>query len=253
LTDVCRHIETAAHDRQLPPGFLARLIWKESRFDPNAVSPKGASGIAQFMPGTAKERGLKEPFDPRSAIPASAHYLSDLRKRFGNLGLAAAAYNAGPGRVSNWRKGQSGLPGETREFVLSITGYTVQDWAGRKPPKADYTLDTKQSFLDACRKLPIRRLKPALRYAAAPRAPWGVHLAGAWSPTRALSQYSDIQRSFPALLDGHDPMVLRVVNYSFGRAPRFDVRIGQPTRAAANSFCRRLKDAGGRCLVLKTP
>ena len=53
--------------------FFARLIWKESRFDPNAVSPAGAEGIAQFMPGTAAMRGLKNSFDIEQAIPASAN------------------------------------------------------------------------------------------------------------------------------------------------------------------------------------
>src|SRR5690606_17190281 len=62
--DVCRIIAREASRRVLPPDFLARLIWRESLFDPNAVSPKGAQGIAQFMPGTARERGLADPFLP---------------------------------------------------------------------------------------------------------------------------------------------------------------------------------------------
>src|SRR5690606_41926809 len=63
--------------------------------DLNAVSYKGAQGIAQFMPGTAEERGLADPFEPKSAIGHSASLLTDLRREFGNFGLAAAAYNAG--------------------------------------------------------------------------------------------------------------------------------------------------------------
>ena len=101
VADVCRRIEAAAKERDLPPGFLARLIWKESRFDPDAVSPKGASGIAQFMPGTAALRGLEDPFDPRTAIPASAHYLSDLR---------APVRQSGPGRGGLQRGACPGPP-----------------------------------------------------------------------------------------------------------------------------------------------
>ena len=80
------------------------------------------------MPGTAALRGLADPFDPLEAIPASAHYLRDLADRFGNLGLAAAAYNAGEKRVTDWRAGTGGLPYETRDYVISITGLSAEDW-----------------------------------------------------------------------------------------------------------------------------
>src|SRR5690606_11705240 len=99
---VCDLVEAHAKKNDLPAAFCARLIWKESRFDPNAVSPVGAEGIAQVMPGTAKMRGLANSFDIEEAIPASARYLGELKTGFGNLGLAAAAYNAGESRVSRW-------------------------------------------------------------------------------------------------------------------------------------------------------
>ncbi|TIP53605.1 MAG: lytic transglycosylase domain-containing protein, partial [Mesorhizobium sp.] len=72
-------IEAQAQQNGLPKDFFARLIWKESRFDPNAVSPVGAEGIAQFMPGTAKMRGLANPFDIEQALPASAKYLAEMK------------------------------------------------------------------------------------------------------------------------------------------------------------------------------
>lgn len=255
VADVCKRIETAAQARNLPPAFFARLIWKESRFDPNARSHKGASGIAQFMPGTARLRGLDDPFDPRSAIPASAHYLSDLRDKFGNLGLAAAAYNAGPNRVRRWREGRSTLPAETQDFVISITGVASSEWNGPKTPEADFVLDKELSFFDACRQLPVRRLKPDIRYASygkAPWQPWGVLLTSAWSPTKALSQYARIQRKYSSVLGGKDPMVLRTINYTRGRAPRFRIQIGQPDRTKAKTFCNRLRKKGATCLVAKT-
>lgn len=252
LADICRRIETAALASRLPPAFLARLIWKESRFDPSAVSPKGAAGIAQFMPGTARLRGLEDPFDPRSAIPASAGYLADLAREFGNLGLAAAAYNAGPGRVRRWRAGRTGLPRETQDFVLSITGYPARDWNAPEQPQADYVLDKSLSFLKACRQLPIRRFTPRLLYASAPWQPWGVQLTAAWSPTRALAQYARLQRQFPTVLDGVSPMVLRKINRSWGTSPRFSIRIGQPDRRKADGFCQKLRRAGGACLVYKS-
>ena len=126
---VCQLIEEAAAAHAIPVGFFTRLIWRESSFRAGAVSPKGAQGIAQFMPGTAALRRLADPFDPAAAIPASAHYLRDLSDRFGNLGLAAAAYNAGEKRVSNWLGGSGGLPFETRAYVVAITGAEADDWA----------------------------------------------------------------------------------------------------------------------------
>ena len=98
LATLCGIVESSAKAEGLPVGFFTRLIWRESAFRPNAVSPAGAQGVAQFMPGTASERGLADPFDPASAIPASAKLLAELELRFGNLGLAAAAYNAGRNR-----------------------------------------------------------------------------------------------------------------------------------------------------------
>jgi soluble lytic murein transglycosylase-like protein len=81
------------------PALLAAQLMAESGFDPNAGSPAGAQGIAQFMPGTATAYGLTNPFDPVAAIDAQAHLMSDLLRQFGSPELALAAYNAGPGAV----------------------------------------------------------------------------------------------------------------------------------------------------------
>ena len=107
---VCLMIEAAARAHDLPLEFFARVIWQESRFQVNAVGPRtrngnSAQGIAQFMPRTAAERGLLDPFDPVQALPKSAQFLRELKDQFGNLGLAAAAYNAGPARVRGWLSG----------------------------------------------------------------------------------------------------------------------------------------------------
>jgi hypothetical protein len=80
--------------------LLAAQLLAESNFTPNAVSPAGAQGIAQFMPGTARSYGLKDPFDPEQAIDAQAHMMSDLLAQFRSIPLALAAYNAGPGAVA---------------------------------------------------------------------------------------------------------------------------------------------------------
>src|SRR5690242_16365709 len=139
---ICLMVEAAARAHDLPVEFFARVIWQESRFNAKAIGPvtrsgQRAQGIAQFMPGTAAERQLLDPFDPVQALPKSAEFLAELRTQFGNLGLAAAAYNAGPRRVRDWLAGRGGLPGETRRYVLAITGRLADDWAvpGAADPK----------------------------------------------------------------------------------------------------------------------
>src|SRR5215471_9162589 len=124
----CHTLKEAAEASEIPVAFFARLIWQESRFRSNEVSHAGAQGVAQFMPETAAEVGLDDPFDPFKALPASAKLLRKLRDDFGNLGLAAAAYNAGSGRIQKWIAKQSDLPRETRDYVRIITGTKAEDW-----------------------------------------------------------------------------------------------------------------------------
>lgn len=127
----CHALREAAESSGIPVPFFARLLWQESRFKSNEVSHAGAQGVAQFMPGTAAEVGLDDPFDPMKALPASAKFLRKLRDDFGNLGLAAAAYNAGPGRIQKWLARESELPRETRDYVRIITGTKAEDWIER--------------------------------------------------------------------------------------------------------------------------
>src|SRR5258706_6852627 len=81
------------------------------------------------MPGTARWRGLADPFEPLQSLYESARWLGELREQFGNLGLAAAAYNAGPRRVLEWLGGRGKLPGETRAYVRIITRRSAEEWA----------------------------------------------------------------------------------------------------------------------------
>jgi hypothetical protein len=129
VDEICEVVEEVAAEHNISAPLFARLIWQESRFRNETVSRAGAQGMAQFMPVTAAERGLEDPFNPLEALPASAHFLRQLTDRFGNFGLAAAAYNGGPRRVKNWLAGRGRLPKETREYVLRITGREAEYWA----------------------------------------------------------------------------------------------------------------------------
>ena len=113
-------IAAAAQRWNVSAALLAAQLYAESGFNPYAVSPAGAQGIAQFMPGTARSLGLGDPFDARRAIDAEGRLMRDLLRQFGSVPLALAAYNAGPGAV-----GACGcVPSfpETQAYVARILG-----------------------------------------------------------------------------------------------------------------------------------
>lgn len=250
---ICSLIEDAAATHRLPIDFFTRLIWKESRFRPDAVSPKGAQGIAQFMPGTAALRKLADPFDPIEAIPASAAYLRELADAFGNRGLAAAAYNAGERRVENWMAGSGGLPWETRDYVVSITGYTAEEW---KDEETAAGLGEPETV--ACLELAALLASPGAGSAVVRRiekagwAPWGVQVAGNFSQNRAIAAYERVKQRHSEIIGTDPPMVVRAVIPGRGRAPVYQVRVPAQTRDEARQICRRLNAAGGACIVLRT-
>lgn len=126
--EVCGTLVEAAERNNLPVPFFISLLFQESRFQPEIVSNAGAQGVAQFMPETAASMGLENPFDPLQAIPASARLLRNLVSQFGNLGLAAAAYNAGPKRIQDWLGKKGKLPEETKGYVKTITGRPAEKW-----------------------------------------------------------------------------------------------------------------------------
>lgn len=250
--DVCRAIEAAAAEAALDPGFFARLLWRESLFDPAAVSPAGAQGIAQFMPETARLRRLADPFDPAEAIRASAAYLKDLEGRFGNIGLAAAAYNAGEAGLARYLAGSAALPGETRAYVVAITGHRVEAWRAARdgaPPTTDLgaglALDPQRPFAEACLEKARGRGVPALR---APLLPWGVIVAGQDSREAA-------ERRARALVEGRAaPLAGERIDYTHQRFPgmraaRHFAQVGRQSRAEAEALCARLRAAGAGCIV----
>jgi hypothetical protein len=259
---ICLLIESAAAANGLPVEFFARVIWRESRYNPNAVGPltrsgQRAEGIGQFMPGTAAERRLLDPFDPVEALPKSAEFLSELRGQFGNLGLAAAAYNAGPQRVRAWLAGRRTLPRETRNYVWAVTGRSADDWAAAgsskpdqrnppAPPCKDLTVIVKRAPNTFVAELERRVSEGAA-------SPWGVQLSAGFSRAKVLTVYAAIERRYRAVLAGHDPMIIRARLLSRGTSAFYQVRAGAETRTDADKLCAGLRAAGGHCLVLRNP
>jgi hypothetical protein len=256
---LCRMIEDAATKHRIPVDFFTRLIWQESSFRPGVSSRAGAQGVAQFMPGTAAERGLADPFDPEQAIPKSAELLDELRTRFGNLGLAAAAYNGGPARVEGWLAGRGGLPGETREYVLVITGRTADDWASdTRGEQADVAPESPPTrclvVVAGFRRGGERRVMEAYSgpIEESPISPWGVQVAGNFSKAIALASYARARQRHTTLLSDVAPMVIGTRIRSRGTRAFYRVRIPAATREAATDICGKLRKQGGACVVLKS-
>jgi len=247
--DVCRAIARYARRWHLPDAFLARLIWQESRFDLTAISPAGAQGIAQFMPGTARLRTVSNPFDPAEALARSAEYLRFLTLKYGNLGLAAAAYNSGEGRISRYVAGNGGVPLETREYVSIITGYPIEYWLNEDPEQPDFSLHPELEFEPACiqmaRVAPMPRVIPDVGV----WQPWGVLISQNASQQVARDAFRREQSEHAKVLGDEVLMLLTVRNPKFGPRARYSAMVGRQTRAEAQKLCDALLAEGGNCIV----
>lgn len=150
-------------DQGLPPGvdrgLLNGLVRAESAGNPQAVSPAGAQGLTQLMPGTAQEMGVTDPFDPKQSLQGGAGYLSKQMQTFGgDPAIALAAYNAGPGRVA---KGGA-LPAETQDYVKKVQQYagdpSTPDYWGQYMQTPEGQAEAKQAVDGAA-----KQMKPAER------------------------------------------------------------------------------------------
>jgi Transglycosylase SLT domain len=238
IDTICNALAAAATESNLPINFFARLIWQESRFDPAAVSRVGAQGVAQFMPATANWRGLSNPFDPLEAIAQSAKLLRDLRREFGNLGLAAAAYNAGSGRVRDWLAGRRTLPGETSAYVRIVTGHSAEQWAGGSAGIGE--MQSEKAV--PCREV-AGLIAPIAPPATKPTPVWGVELVGGPTDATALAAYRRLEQKYASILSGRQTYV---VHRGLGQGTMgwAHVRVGADDRASAQKLCADLLRAG---------
>lgn len=184
MESLCHTLASAAQAHGIPTGFFARLIWQESKFQQRVVSHAGAQGVAQFMPAVAAQRGLRNPFDALESLPQSARFLKEHLDNFGNLGLAAAAYNGGARRVMDWLARRGKLPQETRDYVKTITGHAPERWTEENPIElavnlpsrapcegvADLSRDAGPAKLEVQLEPPVAKVIVAARIAAAKAA-----------------------------------------------------------------------------------
>jgi len=192
-------------------------------------------------------------------LPNLPSYCEALKSQFGNLGLAAAAYNAGPKRVADWLAGHRGLPRETQAYVLIVTGYASQEWITpgdrtslNQPDGVPCPQMAKLFANDRLErpKTAVGRDKARLANGSATaQAPWGVQLIGGSSQISVLASYHQLQHKYQTVLGSRQPLVIRS---QVGRnASWYRVRVAAQTLAEAELLCGALREAGGNCLVQK--
>ena len=132
MTDYRAAATDAATRYGIPPELFLRQIGAESSWDPDAVSPAGARGLTQLMPGTASDLGV-DPNDPIQNLDGGARYLKQQYDKFGDWGLALSAFNAGPGNVQKY----GGIPPfeETQNYVRKILGDGGNELSGYSEPE----------------------------------------------------------------------------------------------------------------------
>lgn len=249
--DTCNAIETFAMRHGLDPHFFARLIWQESRFDPNALSPAGAQGIAQFVPSTAKLRGLKDAYNPADALDHSAQYLAEMAARYGNLGLAAVGYNGGERRAEGLMAGTGGLAQETVDYVRIITGVPHQNWVDVPLPQPDLRLSKTLPFDQACHDLARNRRMTKLKSYEPRLKPWGIQMAFGVTKKAAKAKFSEMTRACSGLVGNEAPDLVFKKSRASPRGGYFMARLGRDNRDAAWRDCAKYKKSGCICAVYR--
>lgn len=248
--DTCNAIRTFADRHGLNRDFFARLIWQESRFDPNALSPADARGIAQFIPSTAALRGLKDPYNPAEALEHSAQYLAEMVSRYGNEGLAAIGYNGGERRAEGFLAG-GGLAPETVNYVPIITGLNAEDWRDNAPKTHDMRLSKTTGFLPACYEMARNRRITALMRPKPRVKPWGVQVAFATTEKMARTRVGERTASCRAAVRGEKTDLIYKKNRVTGKKGYYFAQFGRNTRAGAQKLCDTMRRQRCICLVVQ--
>lgn len=251
--DTCQALRDVSRDHGLNAAFFTRLIWQESRFDTNALSPANAHGIAQLIPSTAKLRGLSNPYNPALAFDPSAQYLAELVDQFCNLGLAAGAYNGGETRATNFAAKAGGLADETINYVEIITGQSAEDWRDTPPKTLGLALQKGKSFMPACldlaKDMQLSKLK-SLNPKPKPPA-WGVQMATVSTKAKTSALYKRNARVCRSVINGRKSDYIRKSPQVVGRKAYYVARLGAKTRGAVQQLCNRIRQFDCVCAVFK--
>jgi hypothetical protein len=252
--DLCQQIENVSRNNGIDPGFFARLLWQESRFDPNALSRAGAQGIAQFMPQTAKLRGLPDSYNPAQAIERSANYLGELQRTYGNAGLAAVAYNGGEGRANGFTKEGKGLASETVNYVPIITGLSAERWRDDPPKAHDFRLDGDTPFLQSCLNLAKDRRLTKLSPPGPKHKAWGVQLAfgRTKSEAKAKAKVARLRSSCRALVNQKRRTICRSNRGCRANRPTLWRALGETQKTLQPPYAAKSAAEGVRARFIRT-
>ena len=178
-SDICHTIGAGRRKNALPVEFFARVIWQESRFNARAVTAKAPKASRNSCHRPLIGAASPIPFNLIEALRHSASYLGDLRNRFGNLGLTAAGYNAGPGRVSAWLAGQRPLPVRRAIMWRLLPAGRPSEWASPAPPQTAATTIPQGVPCTQLANLILAPKEEARRVGACV-ARWGAQLTANW-------------------------------------------------------------------------
>jgi hypothetical protein len=252
---ILQGIERGCVQERPAAGFLRPTDLARKQFRSQLGQPGRCPGYRAIYAWHRALARSGRPFEPLPALQESARWLRELREQFGNLGLAAAAYNAGPRRVQDWLAGRGNLPGETRAYVRIITGKPAEEWA-RGSLEDRVQTEAAMACGDIVRGMFVKALPAGSRESVtiaqqAAWGPWGLQLAGGPSQTRVLADYQQLQKRFASVLGDRAPLVLRTRMAGPGSTNWYLLRIAETTRERANHLCARLEAIGGRCLVFR--
>ncbi len=164
---------------------------------------------------------------PRKPSPPPPHCLAHEKATFGNFGLAAAAYNAGPGRVARFRDGRSGLPFETLDYVVALTGKGAATFLKPGARVEDFDLEPGKDFFTACRALPVRKTRFRNDLSAeVQRKPWGVDVAGNFKRAVALRNWEKVRARLGTVVGDTKPELVRTRS-PLGPRTRMDRAFGR--------------------------
>jgi hypothetical protein len=193
------------------------------------------------MPATARWRGLSDPFEPAEALLESARWLRELLDQFGNVGLAAAAYNAGPKGVREWIAGNRKLPNETRAYVRIVTGRTAEEWL-RDETRRPVPADVDRTTFSVSKTAYGGDVNPT-------EATWGLQLVGDSSESRALVEYAHLQDRYHSVLGNRAPTIVKKPMGGRGPSTWYFVRVAESSKESAMRLCSSLRSVGGSCIV----
>jgi hypothetical protein len=208
-------------------------------------------------------RGLSAPREPQESpnscrappVGTASSTHSSQSRRYGiheNCSTDLAAYNAGPGRVSDWLTNHRALPAETRNYVALVTGWTADEWASSSPPEKAETTIPQGVPCSRLANLILAPKQERQRIAAyIPR--WGIQLAAHLCESTAWAIYRDRLKRVGSLIGDREPIVLHKEIPGMGRAKRYIITIADDDRAPLDKLCRKLIAADATCDVVAQP